>query len=119
MFPGEGFGKQHAIRLKRMEELERLKSKIRNASELQSIVKIMKAISAANIREYGQASESLMQYNKTIEMGLQIVMLNNPEAFLAMSQRRKRSGSESLSSAQIRGSQVGSMSRSQATLSPG
>ncbi|MGA9097439.1 MAG: F0F1 ATP synthase subunit gamma [Methanotrichaceae archaeon] len=67
-----------------MEELERLKSKIKNASELQSVVKIMKMISAANIREYGQAAESLTQYNKTIEMGLQIVMLNNPEAFLAM-----------------------------------
>lgn len=67
-----------------MEELERLKSKIKNASELQSVVKIMKMISAANIREYGQAAESLVQYNKTIELGLQIVMLNNPEAFLAI-----------------------------------
>lgn len=71
-------------RVKRMEELERLKSKIKNASELQSVVKIMKMISAANIREYGQAAESLIEYNKTIEMGLQVVMLNNPDAFLTM-----------------------------------
>ncbi len=81
-------------RVKRMEELERLKSKIKNASELQSVVKIMKMISAANIREYGQAAESLMEYNKTIEMGLQVVMLNNPEAFLAMrpAEEEKRLG---------------------------
>ncbi|MFB3764048.1 MAG: F0F1 ATP synthase subunit gamma [Methanotrichaceae archaeon] len=77
-----------------MEELERLKSKIKNASELQSVVKIMKTISAANIREYGQAAESLIQYNKTIEMGLQVVMLNNPDAFLAMrpTEEEKRLG---------------------------
>ncbi len=67
-----------------MEELEKLKSKVKNARELQTVVKIMKAISAANIREYGQAVESLMEYNKTIEMGFQILMLNNPEALLAI-----------------------------------
>lgn len=67
-----------------MEELERLKSKIKNAGELRSVVRIMKIISSANIREYGQAVESLMEYNKTIEMGIQVVMLNNPDAFFAM-----------------------------------
>lgn len=67
-----------------MEELERLKSKIKNAGELQSVVRIMKTISAANIREYGQAVDALMQYNKTIEMGLQVVLLNNPDAFMTM-----------------------------------
>lgn len=67
-----------------MEELEKLKSKIKNAGELQSVVRIMKTISAANIREYGQAVDTLMQYNRTIEMGLQVVLLNNPDAFLIM-----------------------------------
>lgn len=67
-----------------MDELERLKSKIKNAGELQSVVRIMKTISAANIREYGQAVDALMQYNKTIEMGLQVVLLNNPDAFMTM-----------------------------------
>ncbi len=55
-----------------MEELESLKRKIKNAEDLQSVVKIMKTISASNIREYEQAVESLNEYNKTIEMGLQI-----------------------------------------------
>ena len=64
-----------------MEELESLKRKIKNAEDLQSVVKIMKTISASNIREYEKAVESLNEYNKTIEMGLQIVMMNKPDEF--------------------------------------
>ncbi len=77
-----------------MEELERLKRKIKNARDLQSVVKIMKTISASNIREYEQAVESLGEYNKTIEMGFQIVMRNKPEDLLAVkpSERKKRLG---------------------------
>jgi F-type H+-transporting ATPase subunit gamma len=77
-----------------MEELERLKDKIRNAQELQTVVKIMKTISAANIREYGQAVESLGEYKRTIEMGLQILMLNEPETLLMTKpiEDRKRLG---------------------------
>ncbi len=77
-----------------MEELERLRSKIRNARELQTVVKIMKTISAANIREYGQAVESLVEYNKTMEMALQVLIQNNPEALLAIGQveHKKRLG---------------------------
>lgn len=65
-----------------MEELERLKRKIKNAGDLQSVVKIMKTISASNIREYEQAVESLGEYNKTIEMGFQILLRNKPRALL-------------------------------------
>jgi F-type H+-transporting ATPase subunit gamma len=59
-----------------MEELERLKRNIKNARELQSLVKIMKTISAVSLHEYEQAVESLIEYNKTIEMGFQIIMQN-------------------------------------------
>ncbi|VVB70425.1 ATP synthase gamma chain [uncultured archaeon] len=77
-----------------MEELERLKRKIKNARELQSLVKIMKTISASNIREYEQAVESLSEYNKTVEMGLQILMQNEAEKVLtfAPSESRGRLG---------------------------
>jgi F-type H+-transporting ATPase subunit gamma len=77
-----------------MEELERLKRKIKNARDLQSVVKIMKTISASNIREYEQAVESLGEYNKTIEMGFQIVMRNKPDDFSAVKtpERKKRLG---------------------------
>ena len=59
-----------------MEELERVKRKIKNAEELQSVVKIMKAISSTNIREYERAVESLTEYSRSIEMGLSVVMMN-------------------------------------------
>ncbi|VVB52607.1 ATP synthase gamma chain [uncultured archaeon] len=62
-----------------MEQIEILKRKIESARELQSLVKTMKALAAVNIREYGQAVESLIEYNRTIEMGLQIIMRNRPE----------------------------------------
>ncbi len=61
-----------------MEQLETLKRKIESARELQSLVKTMKALAAMSIREYGLAGESLIEYNRTIEMGLQIVMKNRP-----------------------------------------
>jgi F-type H+-transporting ATPase subunit gamma len=57
-----------------MEELERVKRKIKNAGELQSVVKIMKAISSTNIREYERAVESLAEYSRSIEMGLAVMM---------------------------------------------
>jgi F-type H+-transporting ATPase subunit gamma len=73
-----------------MEELERLKRKIKNARELQSLVKIMKTISASNIREYEQAVESLSEYNKTVEMGLQILMQNEAEKVLTFAPAKKK-----------------------------
>jgi F-type H+-transporting ATPase subunit gamma len=73
-----------------MEELERLKRKIKNARDLQSVVKIMKTISASNIREYEQAVESLSEYNKTIEMGFQIVMRNKPKDLLTVKPVEKK-----------------------------
>ena len=62
--------------------------------DLQSVVKIMKTISASNIREYEQAVESLGEYNKTIEMGFQIVMRNKPKAISAVKpvEKKKRLG---------------------------
>ncbi len=75
-----------------MEELESLKRKIKNAEDLQSVVKIMKTISASNIREYEKAVESLNEYNKTIEMGLQIVMMNKPDEFQLTKSQTVRTG---------------------------
>ncbi len=69
-----------------MDTLESLKRKIKNAEDLQSVVKIMKTISASNIREYEQAVLSLGEYYKTIEMGLQAVMMNKPNGLLTAEQ---------------------------------
>jgi len=59
-----------------MEQLETLKRKTKSAEELHSLVRTMKAIAAANIREYENAVESLAEYNRTIEMGFHILMRN-------------------------------------------
>jgi len=62
-----------------METVEALKKKIKCAEDLRSIVKTMKALAAVSIRQYEKAAESLAEYNRTVEMGLQIAMRNKPE----------------------------------------
>lgn len=62
---------------------EELKGQISTAEDLQSVVKTMKALSSVNIREYERAVEALAEYNRTIEMGLQVVLSRVGEDFLA------------------------------------
>lgn len=57
-----------------MPALESLQCQITTAQELQSVVKTMKVLAAASIRQYERAVESLAEYTRTIEMGLQIVL---------------------------------------------
>ncbi|HOF05720.1 MAG TPA: F0F1 ATP synthase subunit gamma [Syntrophales bacterium] len=53
---------------------EALKRKIQSADDLLSVVKTMKALAAVSIRQYQRAVESLADYYRTVEMGLQIVL---------------------------------------------
>jgi F-type H+-transporting ATPase subunit gamma len=57
-----------------MQTLEKLRRKIDVAEELQTIVRTMKTLAMVNIRHYEQAVVSLADYNRTIEMGLQVVL---------------------------------------------
>jgi F-type H+-transporting ATPase subunit gamma len=57
-----------------MQTTESLKRKIKSAQDLQSVVKTMKALAAVSIRQYQRAVESLINYNKTVEMGLQAAL---------------------------------------------
>lgn len=57
-----------------METLENLKRRIQTATDLHSLVRTMKALAAVNIRQLEHAVESLAEYKRTIEMGLQIVL---------------------------------------------
>ncbi|MFH1484510.1 MAG: F0F1 ATP synthase subunit gamma [Chloroflexota bacterium] len=54
--------------------LESLRSRIQSTEALQSVVKTMKAMAAVNIRQYEKAVESLGDYSRTLEMGLQVVL---------------------------------------------
>ena len=62
-----------------MATLEDLKRKLKSAEDLQSIVKTMKALAAVRIREYERAVESLAEYNRSVELGLQVVLRRGPE----------------------------------------
>jgi F-type H+-transporting ATPase subunit gamma len=57
-----------------METLEALQRRIRSAEDLGSIVKTMKTLAAVSIRQYERAVEALAEYNRTTEMGLQVVL---------------------------------------------
>ncbi|HID31078.1 MAG TPA: F0F1 ATP synthase subunit gamma [Desulfobacterales bacterium] len=61
-----------------METIESLKRKISSAQDLRSVVKTMKALAAVNIRQYEKAVESLAEYNRTVEIGFQILLMQRP-----------------------------------------
>lgn len=52
------------------EALEALQSKLNSAHELQSVVRTMKALSAANIAQYEKTVCSLAEYHRTVELAL-------------------------------------------------
>ena len=67
-----------------MQTPEILKRKIDSAKDLQSIVKTMKALAAVSIRQYEKAVASLVEYSRTLEMGVQIVLINFPEGLATL-----------------------------------
>lgn len=57
-----------------MHTLESLRGKIDTASDLSSVVRTMKTLAAVSIRQYERAVEALSAYNRTVELGFQIVL---------------------------------------------
>jgi len=57
-----------------MQTAEYFKRKIKNANDLQNIVHTMKVLSSVSIRQFERAAESLGEYYRTVEMGLQIIL---------------------------------------------
>ena len=75
-----------------MQTIESLKRNIQSAQDLLGVVKTMKALAAVSIRQYQKAVESLSEYNRTVEMGLQVVLKRSRGSFAPM-----RSASASVS----------------------
>jgi len=76
-----------------MQTIESLKRKIQSAQDLLGVVKTMKALAAVSIRQYQKAVESLSEYNRTVEMGLQVVLKRSRGTFAPMrSKGEKRMG---------------------------
>ena len=61
-----------------MQNLESLKHTIKTCEDLQSVVRTMKTLAAVNIRQYEEAVFALQDYARTIDMGLQVILSNNP-----------------------------------------
>ena len=57
-----------------MAGLEELQHSIDTVEDLQSIVRTMKALSAASISQYERSLVALKEYNRTVEMGLHVVL---------------------------------------------
>jgi len=66
-----------------MATIEELKHQITTARDLQSVVKTMKALAAVSIHQYEKAVQSLTEYNRTLEMGLQILLKQQPKVLLS------------------------------------
>jgi F-type H+-transporting ATPase subunit gamma len=62
-----------------MQTLQSLRRQIKSTEDLGSVVKTMKVLAAVNIRQYQKAVESLREYRRTIDLGLQIVFKSRPE----------------------------------------
>lgn len=63
-----------------MPTLETLQRVINSTYDLQSVVKTMKALAAVNIHQYEGAVAALAEYHHTIELGMQIVLREQPHA---------------------------------------
>jgi len=69
-----------------MQALEAIRKSIGTADDLQSVVKTMKGVAAANIRQFERAVESLADYARTVELGLQVLLAAQPERVAAAPQ---------------------------------
>jgi F-type H+-transporting ATPase subunit gamma len=65
-----------------MQTLDALKRRINSAEDLHSIVRTMKALAAVSIRQYEKAVESLVEYNRTTELGLHVVLTDRGQELL-------------------------------------
>jgi len=57
-----------------METLEALGHQIQSIEDLGAIVKTMKGLAAVNIRQYEEAAVALKEYNRTLELGLRVLL---------------------------------------------
>lgn len=57
-----------------MDTLEKLTERLATTEEIQDIVKTMKSLSAASIRQFETAADALESYQQTVELGLQVML---------------------------------------------
>ncbi len=62
-----------------METIEGLRARIGTAESLQSVVSTMKTLAAVSIQQLEGVVRSIDEYNRTVELGLHVVLRNRPE----------------------------------------
>jgi F-type H+-transporting ATPase subunit gamma len=72
--------------------LESLRHKIERATELGSVVRSMKAISASSIHQYEQALQSLETYYRTVQLGLYICFSQSKESMMPEADKKGKTG---------------------------
>ena len=77
-----------------METLESLGEKLETSGDIRAIVRTMKSLSSASIRGYERAVEAVGEYERAVEMGLQVVLRDGPPA--ARGPAPRRSGPDGL-----------------------
>jgi len=70
-----------------LESLENLRRQLESLDDLRTIVRTMKAMSAASVRQYERAADALAEYYRSVELALHVV-LRDTEPPPALSRRK-------------------------------
>ena len=70
-----------------METERTLKRKVKTAGDLHAVVRTMKTMAAVSIRQLEAAVDALADYNRTVELGLQVVLREHARNLSATSSR--------------------------------
>jgi len=73
-----------------MQTREGIKRRLETAEDLRSIVRTMKGLAAATIRQYEDAVASLAEYARSVDLGLQVLLRHRPEVLTALSRQPAR-----------------------------
>jgi F-type H+-transporting ATPase subunit gamma len=83
-----------------MQTLDEIRKQIKNIQGLKSIVRTMKVLASVSIRQYEKASSALSEYNRTTELGLQVVLKHYTDTHTKRSSGGKKIGALVLGSDQ-------------------
>lgn len=61
-----------------MQSLQDMNRKLKSADDLHTVVRTMKSLAAVNIRQYEEATSSLEEYFRSVEMGLRAALCTHP-----------------------------------------
>ncbi|MEX1127747.1 MAG: F0F1 ATP synthase subunit gamma [Vicinamibacterales bacterium] len=73
-----------------MQTSEGIKRRLETAEDLRSIVRTMKGLAAATIRQYEDAVASLAEYARSVDLGLQVLLRHRPDVLTALSRQPAR-----------------------------